>query len=80
MTLTPDEARRIGKSPPWDVARGVPPQALELTNAGVDDGDPLAVLDHYTSGYYAVAERRPYWLRDYAEAHGLGSGAATEEG
>lgn len=69
MSLTPDEARRAGKSPPWDVLRGVPPSARnELASVGANPDDPRAVLAHYTSNYYAVADRRPYWLRDYVEA------------
>lgn len=60
-----------GQPTAWDVSTGevLPLARNALVTAGIDPDDAGAVLTHYTTGYYSVAERRPYWLHDWTLAN-----------
>lgn len=60
-----------GQPTGWDVSAGEvpPPSRNDLVTSGVNPDDPAAVLLFYTTGYYAVEERRPYWLNEWTMAN-----------
>jgi len=75
----------FGEAGHWrrrDVQNGafdLPPlQATKLAAMGVDTSDPVAVVAHYTgtdggpmAAYRSDPRHRPYWLADFARAHGV---------